>query len=237
MERTSRKALSLIWLVAVGCSGGSGGGPAPAPVTLSVSPSSYTFALDDNAPVTVTVTRTGGPFASLALGVADPTIVGVTPLTLSGSAATFSVIPVARGATAVTAVDGSGASASFSVTTASCGRPATLVAAQQFVPAAGATAVAPSIGKMYFVGYFVNGVRAGGKLHLIVGAHGTQEGGPLVQATPPPGTVLPTPIPLPGVTDTVLSATVPALVAGQSYQTQLYNDTCQPAVLAGAFST
>lgn len=242
MNVSAQKTLIVVCgLVLAGCSGGNSS-PSPQPttpqvVTLSASPATYTFPLDNNTPEPVSVTRSNGTFTSLALGVADPTVVGVTAPALNGTSATFSVIPIAHGATTVTATDSTGASTSVSVTTASCGRPSSLVAAQQVVPAAGATGVSASIGTLYFVAYSLNGLGAAGNLHLIVGAHGTLEGGPLVAATLPPGTVLPTPIPLPGATGTIVSATVPALVPGQQYQTQLYNDTCQPAVLAGTFST
>jgi hypothetical protein len=234
MNVSAQKTLILVCgLVLAGCSGGNSSPSPQQVVTLSASPATYTFPLDDNTPEPVSVTRSNGTFTSLALGVADPTVVGVTAPALNGASATFSVIPIAHGATTVTATDSTGAATSVSVTTASCGRPASLVAAQQVVPTAGATGVSASIGTLYFVAYG----GGTGNLHLIVGAHGTLEGGPFVAATLPPGTVLPPPIPLPGVTDTIVSATVPALVPGQQYQTQLYNDTCQPAVLAGTFST
>ena len=90
---------------------------------------------------------------------------------------------------------------------------------------------------MYFVAYFLSGVGVSGNLHMAVGAHSTLEGGALVAATLPLGTMLPTPLPIPGATGVVVSAPVPTLPAGQSYTTQLYNDTCQPAVSAGTFST
>ncbi len=238
MNSLSRQALWLLAVVPAACGGGGSGPGSPAqPVTLTFSPPSYTFALDDDAPLTVSLTRSQGPFNELALGVADPTIVGLTPLSFSGSVATLSVVPIAHGSTDVTALDGSGASASFAVATATCARPPSLEAAQQIVPAPGASAVSTGIGKLYFVGYFKTGVRPGGKLHLIVGNTGTQEGGSLSPATPPPGTVLPSPIPLTGTTSAVLAASAPALIAGRSYRTQLYNDTCQPAVIAGNFST
>ena len=110
-------------------------------------------------------------------------------------------------------------------------------AAQQIFPASGAVGTSRSVAAVYFVAYFLTGAGVSGSLHVAVGAHGTLEGGPLVAASPPPGTVLPTPIPLPDATDIVVSATVPMLAAGQTYQTQLYNDTCQAPVVAGTFST
>ena len=243
MNLFARKTLVVLVVAALaGCGGGgsSGGSPAaPAqPVTLSATPAAFTFPLNDNTPEPVSVTRSAGTFASLGLSVGDPTVVGVTATVLTGSTATFSVIPIAHGATTITTTDGTGVSTTVSITTASCGRPPSILAAQQVVPASGATGVSPSIGQVYFVAYVVTGVAASGNLHMSVGAHGTLEGGQLVAATLPAGTVLPTPPPLPGpYTSTIVSATVPALAAGQQYRTQLYNDTCQGADVAGTFST
>jgi hypothetical protein len=211
--------------------------PSPSPVTLSATPSTYAFALDHNAPQLVNVTRSSGTFASLLLSVADPTIIGVTTPTLSGTSASFSIIPIAHGSTTVRLTDQTGAMTAVHVNTASCGRPASMLAAQQLVPASGATNVSSSIGTLYFLAYFQNGAALSGNLHVIAGNHRTLEGGPLVAATAPPGTIFPTPIPIPNTTDVVVSASVPALAPAQRYRTEVYNDTCQPAVLAGAFST
>jgi hypothetical protein len=137
----------------------------------------------------------------------------------------------------VTAADPSGASTFVNVTSAACSTSPTLVAAQQFSPASGAFGVPAGVGTIYFVVYFSNGTTPGGNLHLVVQPHGTLEGGPLVSATMPPGTTLPTPIPLPNATGVVMSATVPALATGQQFETILYNSTCQPAVIGGSFST
>jgi hypothetical protein len=112
-----------------------------------------------------------------------------------------------------------------------------MLAAQQLVPASGTINVSSSIGTLFFLAYFQNGVALSGNLHLIVGKHGTLEGGPLVAATAPPGTVFPTPIPIPNTTEVVVRASVPALAPAHQYRTEVYNDTCQPAVFAGAFST
>ncbi len=238
MDLSRKTLVALVAIALAGCGGG-GSSAAPAqPVTLSATPATFTFPLNDNTPEPVSVARSTGTFASLGVSVSDPTIVGVTAPALAGANATFSVIPIAHGATTITATDSTGASTTISITTASCGRPASLLAAQQVLPASGATSVSPSIGRLFFVVYFVSGAAVNGNLHLSVGAHGTLEGGPLVAAFLPPGTVMPSPPPLPGpVTSASVSATVPALAAGQQYQTQLYNDTCQGAVLAGTFST
>jgi len=226
------------WILAlVACSSSSTPSAPTQHVTISATPAAFTFALDNNTPASIHVTRSSGSFSSLALGVADPTIVGFTAPSLSGGTAIFTIIPIAHGSTTVTATDSTGANAPVSVTTATCGRPPSLLGAQQVVPAAGATGVSPSIGTLYFVAYFLTGVGVSGNLHVAVGAHSTLEGGALVAATLPPGTTLPTPLPISGATGTIVSATIPALTTGQTYTTQLYNDTCQPAVLAGTFST
>lgn len=239
MNLVARNILVGLLLLALGGCGGGGSSAAPAQsVTLSVAPAAFTFPLNDNTPEPVSVMRSTGAFASLGLSVGDPTVVGVTAPNLTGASAAFAIIPIAHGATTITATDGTGASTSVSVTTATCGRPPSFLAAQQVVPASGATSVTPSIGQLYFVVYVVSGAGVSGNLHLSVGAHGTLEGGPIVTSSLPPGTILPSPPPLPGpVTSATVSATVPALGAGQQYQTQLYNDTCQGAVVAGTFST
>jgi hypothetical protein len=205
---------------------------------LSATPSAYTFPLDDNTPEPIIVTRSSGSFASLTLSVADPTIVGVTTPTLGGATAKFSILPIARGSTVVTATDASSVSTTVHVTTALCGRPASLLAAQQVLPPSGASGVSPSIGTLYFVAYFPIGTSGivPGNLHLIAGQHGTLEGSAYAAALLPPGSALPTPIPIPA-SSAIVSATVPMLAPGQTYQTQLFSDTCQPAVLAGSFST
>jgi len=78
-----------------------------------------------------------------------------------------------------------------------------------------------------------------GNLHLIVGSNGTLDSfAPVVGGgSLPPGVALPTPIPLPNAVSVVGYTTVPPLASGQRYQTQLYLDSCHPAVLAGEFST
>src|SRR5450755_2771203 len=213
------------------------GATSPPRAALSATPATFTFALDHNAPQVVTVTRSSGTFTSVLLSVADPTIVGVTDPTLSGASATFSIVPVAYGSTTVNVTDQTGATTAVDVSTASCGRPPSLLAAQQLVPSSGATHVSTSIGTLYFLAYFQKNVALSGNLHLIVGQHGSLEGGPLVAATAPPGTIFPTPIPIPNTTQMVVSASVPPLAPAQQYRTELYNDTCQPAELAGTFST
>ena len=226
-------------LVTASCSGYSAGGttPQPSKATLSATPAAFTFSLDQNAPQRVDITRSTGAFTSLQLVIGDPSIAGVTTPSLGGASATFSITPIAHGSTSVQVTDQSGATIRVNVTTASCGRPASLLAAQQLVPNPGATHVPTSIGTVYLLTYFQDRTTLSGNLHLIVGRHGSLEGGPLVAATAPPGTVFPTPIPIPNSTQIVVSATVPALAPAHQYKTQVYNDTCQPAVRGATFST
>lgn len=229
-------AIAISAGVLSGCSGSSMSS-AGAAVTLSASPSAYTFPLGDSSPQPITVARSNGTFTSVTLSVSDPTIVGVTTPLLAGGSATFSIVPIARGSASISIADSSGAQAQVNAMTPLCGRPPNLIAAQQLFPSDGAGGVSTSVGKVYFSVYFLNGTSPSGNLHLILQPHATLEGGPLTAATPPPGTVFPTPIPLPNATAIEMSASVPPLQAGAQYETELYNDTCQQAVLAGAFST
>lgn len=233
------QGIVICLLLLGGCGGGSTSTPQPgAPaVTLSANPSSYTFSLNETAPVPVTISRSVATFASLGLAVGDPTQIGVTIPVLGGATATFSVIPVANGSTTVTATDGSGVSTTVGVASALCGRPSSIAAFQLLIPTSGASGVSTSIGTMYFYVYFASPTPQSGSLHLIVGQHGTLEGGTYAPATLPPGTVLPTPPPIPYMSSEIVAAAVPRLVAGQQYKTELYNDPCQPADVAGTFST
>lgn len=226
-------------LVTASCGGynSAGGTTPPSKATLSATPAAFTFILDQNAPQRVDIMRSTGAFTSLQIVIGDPSVAGVTTPSLNGASATFSVIPIAHGSTSVQVTDQTGATTGLNVTTASCGRPASLLAAQQLVPSPDAKHIPTSIGTIYLLAYFQNGSTLSGSLHLIVGQHGSLEGGPLVAATAPPGTVLPTPIPIPNSTQIVVSATVPTLTTAQQYETQVYNDTCQPAVLSGTFTT
>jgi hypothetical protein len=228
-------------LLLAGCAGTPSTTPAsptPVPVTLTVTPSTVTVAAGVAAtPVPVTVARSIGSFSSLGLSVANPTLVGVTPASVNGGTATFSIVPIASGNTFVTVADAGGAFNFVNVTNQACSTNATLLAVQQIVPAPGAVGVSPSIGTMYFVVYFALGAAQTGNLHLVVKPNGTLEGGALTPARPPPGTALPTPIPLPNATSVTMSATVPALPSGQQFQSQVYNNACQPAVLGSTFST
>jgi hypothetical protein len=71
-------------------------------------------------------------------------------------------------------------------------------------------------------------------LHLILGKTGTLEGSALTKAAPPPGAVIPTPPPGPVVT-TYMRGSIPRLPRGKTIRTQVYDDSCQLPVLAGAF--
>ena len=74
------------------------------------------------------------------------------------------------------------------------------------------------------------------KVHLSVAAtNATLEGGTLQVATPPPGSA--TPAPIAGLLETIMSATIPALPSGTVIRTQIYDDTCQGAILTGTLGT
>ena len=230
-------------LAVASCSGGSNpppfvqpGSTTSPPVTLSASPASIAFELDQNAPQTITVTRSAGSFASFTTAIAKPTLIGVTSTFASGTA-TVTVIPIASDAgarTTITFTDDSGATASASVTTAKCGRASDLYPSQLLYPQPGTTGVPTNIGMLYFAVESPTG-HPTPKLHLIIGSGATLEGGTLETATAPPGAASPSPAP--GDIQTIERGTVPALPAGTTIQAQLYDDTCQPVVLTGAFST
>jgi hypothetical protein len=178
------------------------------------------------------------PFDShFGISVTDPTVVGYTPATLSGTSASLSVFAIAPGSTSISFSDEGG---SVAVTTSSdlpCGRPSNLFYnSTLIVPAPGATAVPTNVGALYFAVYSYGlGGPPTPNLHVIIGAHQSFEAGALVVDAPPFG--VPTPAPISGETLTYMRATVPQLTANTSYRTQLYEDTCQSALLAGAFST
>lgn len=246
IENFSRISLAVAILFAAGCSSGSDSpSPSPTPAPLLVAnPTNITFASSDfiSSPQPVTITSAGGFGSGLNVSVGDPTQFGASlALPTQSTTASLSIFPISSGfmggTSSVSLGDSFGSIATVSVTQGACGRPASLLAAQQAVPANAATGVSTAVGKLYFVAYYYNGTPISGRLHLAVGAHGTLEGGPLVAATLPPGTALPTPIPLLDASDTIVSATVPTLLPGQQYRTQLYNDTCQPPLIGGSFST
>jgi hypothetical protein len=154
--------------------------------------------------------------------------------------ARFIVYPIAHGSTTATFTAG-GASATITATTGNCGRPDALSPASQLVyPQPGATGVSPSIGKLYFAVwlrgiYIVPPTFPPINLHLIAGAHDTQEGSALQPDTPPPGSA-PVNTQQQGTLQ-YMSATVTALRSATAYRTQIYDDACQPALLTGSFTT
>ncbi len=246
IARTLRLSVAVASLFVAACSSGSGT-PSPSPTAappLVANPTSVSFSIADDigSPQAVDITSAAGFGSGLTVSVGDPTQLGAAvALPNQPTMATLSIYPISSGlsggSSGVSLGDSLGGTAMISVTQEACGRPASLVDAQQAYPANASTGVSTNVGKLYFVAYFYHGAPTSGRLHLTVGSHGTLEGGPLVAATLPPGTLLPTPIPLPDTSDTIVSATVPTLLPGQQYRTQLYNDTCQSPIIAGSFST
>jgi len=212
--------------------------------SLGAHPKRLTFALAGliESPKTVTITDTAGIGSSFHVIVQDPTQVGVAaPVVKSATMATATFYPISRGttsgSTAVKIVDGSGTAATIRVTQAPCGRPDNLMHADLIYPRIGERGVSPSLGVMFFAVYTMAAPRDGRVfLHVIVGTHGTLEGGSLVKAPPPPGAVIPTP-PSGHFVTTYMRASVPKLPAKTKIGTQLYDDNCQPPVLGGGIQT
>jgi hypothetical protein len=211
---------------------------------LSASPASFVFGIADPIPP-----PQGGWVAAsppsvslgLAIDVADPTVIGVgIGESFAAWPARFIVYPVAHGSTTATFSAG-GAATTITVTTGSCGRPDWLSTASQLVyPQPGATGVSPSIGKLYFAvwlrgNFIVPPTFPAINLHLIAGAHETEEGSALQPDTPPPGSAA-VDTHQPGALQ-YMSATVPSLRSATIYRTQIYDDACQPALLTGSFTT
>jgi len=149
------------------------------------------------------------------------------------------VLPIASAQVAniLTVTDGgSGASTTVSLSTAPCGRPENLDYRSQLVwPLPNATGVSPNIGTLSFAVFTPTSLVLPTKLHMVVGTASTLEGGTLQTATPPVGSAAPTPPP--GMVETSMSASVPTLPSGATIHTQIYDDTCQAALLTGTFFT
>jgi len=240
-----RRALLIVLAIAgAGCAGtDTTPGPQPLPtaspaVVLMANPTSYIFGINETTPKAIAVTRNYSTFSSLAATPSDPTRVGVSVST-SGGTAIVSVLPIASGplANILTITDGSsGASTTVGLSTAPCGRPENLDHRSQLVwPLPGATGVTPNIGTVYFAIFTPTTLILTTKLHMVVGTNATLEGGTLQTATPPGGAVAPTPPP--GMVETYMNASVPTLPSGTAIHTQIYDDTCQGALLTGTFST
>jgi hypothetical protein len=241
----SVSASALVFAFA-SCGGGTTSSPsAPAPTptvapALSATPMSIKFNLEATpAPITLKSNVLLGP--SFEVSVSQPTLVGASVPTITGpETATFTLYPIAQGngqPATVTVTDWALASVTISKTQEVCGRPPGILPGSRLIyPARGSKNVPVTIGILYFSVIERSRLPAGGGLHLIVGQHGTQEGGNLVSATPPPGTKIPPP-PQPPEYQHLFSATVPTLQAGAMYRTQVWNDPCQVPVLTGGFST
>lgn len=232
------------FLLAVGCAGSgvSVWNPDTPVPTISANPSSFGFALNQTTPQAVTVTRSSGSFTALAAVAADPDLVGVSVIGISGATATVDILPIASlgtSTTSVTLTDSSGATTALTITPATCGRPSDLSAGTELIsPTLGATHVPTNVGTLYFTLFspspqFPTNIR----IHLVVGGTATLEGtSALILATPPGGAPSPAPLP-PGLYEYVAAGTVPTLPTGTSIRTQLYDDACQGPLIPGNFST
>jgi len=228
-------------------------GNTPAPVVpastgklLVAKPTQVSFALGGLiAPPQVVRLKSSAPLTrTLSACVADPTQVGVSvrrSTRLHDAKAVFYPISMGMhgGQTTVTITDISQPSITVKVPVSQqgCGRPDNLAHADLIYPPVG-TKVATDAGALYFAVYSTVTITANSlvKLHLIVGKTRTLEGSSLTQAAPPPGAVIPTPPPGPLVT-TYMRGSVLRLPRGKTIWTQVYDDSCQLPVLAGAFKT
>jgi len=217
--------------------GGAGGNQRP-PQTggapIGVQPSSIGFGLQATPPPQIVVLTNVTAGTPISISVQDPTLVGVSTAPPSNGSPAFAIRGIAAGSTTVTFA-ANGSTATVRTQSALCGRPDALNPAPvQLSPPNGSTSVPQNVGTVYFGVYSVV-PRVQPYLHLAVGAHGTLEGGALTAASLPAG--IPTAPPQPGRTLTYMSASVPPLQPGTTYRTQPYDDACQPALVAGSFST
>jgi len=238
-----------LWMVlnlvaAVGlsaCGGGSSVSPSSQSQAFGLNPSSVSFSVVQPLPQPARVALQGSGAAGTAVdftvSVDDPTQVGAEAISAASGVALL-LTPISSGRTGASAVhvsDLAGAAATVSVNEGLCGRPDNLSAASRLVyPRSGSQGVSAHIGKLYFA-VFSQAQTTTTHLHLIVGSHGTLEGSRLVRATPPRGAAVVAP--RPGFLLTTMAATVPDLAASTRYHAQLYDDACQPPLIAGAFST
>jgi len=181
---------------------------------------------------------------AMLVAVADPTQVGVSRPVLTGhytAKATF--FPISSGkhggetTVAITDINTPLVGVRIPVSQQPCGRPDNLVRADLIFPPIGAK-VSLNVRQLYFAiyssvapakAYPVN-------LHLIVDRWGTLEGSTLSEAAPPPRSVIPMPPPGPIVT-TYMRGTIPKPPHNSMIRTQVYDDSCQLPMLAGAFRT
>lgn len=218
------------------------GQPTTPPISpnLIAAPGSVVFSTSPYIPDPVTVElETNLRFdPTWTVAVDDPTQTGASePVLTSASTATIQVYPIAisSGHTSITVRNSNGGSTSIGVTQGGCGRPNNLVYDSRMVyPKVGSMGVARRISALYFAVYSIT-AEPSGNLHLIVGEHGTLEGGALAVAPLPPGAQGSKAVP--GYTLTYMKAAVPTLPAHSHIRTQIYDDTCQPALLSGGFST
>lgn len=214
--------------------------------TLVANPSSIRFGRFEpiNEPVVVTLTGFPRIGNSFTLRVGDPTQTGASqPAIETATTAKMLVYPIShgqRGTTTITVRDSRGASARVSVYQESCLRARLPVGEQVIFPPT--KTMSPAVGELYFEvykGYTIGAPRPPfpeARLHLAVGEHGTLEGAGLQQATPPPLTASPTPLPGPWIIYYAKSS-VPALPPHARIRTQIYDRNCQPPTFGSDFIT
>ena len=208
----------------------------PAALTLSPSPVAFNPVASIQTAL-ITVSKPSAITSPLVLTFSDPTIVGATSPRISGSSATFTLIAVSAGSSSVTATDATGSTGSTSSNLGACGAPDAVNPQPVLLqPQNGATGVATTIGTLYFGVYTYQNTNPTIYLHMIVGQNQAFESGTLTPATLPSGTPTAPPAPS-GHVLTYMSGTVPTLAAGTTYRAQLYDVSCEPALIAGSFST
>ncbi len=208
------------------------------PMTFSAT--SVDFSIEESVPTaSVTLSKASAVDAPLVFTYSDPTIAGVSSTAVSGSSAAITLVGIASGSTTATATDGVGSQGSISLRAGPCGRPDEMTQEPVLLsPSNASTGIATGVGTLYFGIYTVAANVNDIHLHMIVGQNQAFEAGALSNATLPAG-VATAPPPQSGGS-TVLSyqaVTVPNLKANTSYRTQLYDNVCSPAMIAGSFTT
>jgi hypothetical protein len=223
-----------------GCAGPSAISPgSTASQPFAAVPLSLAFATTQTLPQAARVALRGdgssGAAAAFTVSVDDPTQVGAA--VASGGTALV-VTPISSGRTGATSVHVANAGGAETIVTASeglCGRADNLAPGSTIIyPRNGARGVSTHVGKLYFA-IFSQKAAPAARLHLIVGSHGTLEGSRLMKAVAPRGAA--SVEPRTGLALTVMAATVPELPAASLLHAQVYDDACQPPLIAGTFRT
>ena len=211
---------------------GGGGNGAPAPLGPTVSASSLTFAGNPSiAPQSVTAS---GFQASISARAGDPRIVDIAPAKITGSSGRFTITAIAGGTTTLIVSDGM-STVTIPVTVIVCLPP--VPALRQAVPADKQSGVAVNVFRIVFslVSSDPQGSIATQYQARLLGSNATVITGSILARTQPPPGAPPEMI----VVTTWYASTVPQLVAGTTYQVQLFNHNlaCVPPFITGTFST